>query len=113
MLERFRHAHVLLQYVEHRHAAPTAEAERGCAVPSGAPFTRFTSESNRRLKIGGNMFISEFYSRFTSGSERSRLFDALRRLSWLQTASVLPEQQGWPEWPMLDPEALGFQLRTV
>lgn len=47
------------------------------------------------------MFIKEFHAKFMSEQERSYLFDALRRLSRLETRALrsgCPEE-GWPEWP--------------
>jgi hypothetical protein len=49
------------------------------------------------------MSISEFNSRFTSGRETSRLFNALRRVSRLEVGAILAaEAPGWAEWPPMD-----------
>lgn len=46
------------------------------------------------------MFINEFHRKFVQ--EKSRLFDALRRVSRLEAGPLLPEEEaGWPEWPQL------------
>jgi hypothetical protein len=47
------------------------------------------------------MFIKEFYAKFTSGKESDHLFDALRRMSGLETRTLLSScpGRGWPEWP--------------
>lgn len=49
------------------------------------------------------MSIRDFHSKFVSGSERNRLFVALRRLSLLQDlrsafAADPAQDQGWPIW---------------
>lgn len=64
------------------------------------------------------MFISEFYSKLTSGQERSRLFDALRRVSHLEKRALLAsgeEPPGWAEWPPVDEgsETSRWQLKQA
>jgi hypothetical protein len=52
------------------------------------------------------MFISDFHKAFTSTQEKSRLFDALRRLSRLDDrmfAEADDTARGWPEWPPICP----------
>jgi len=57
------------------------------------------------------MLISEFNSRFTSGREKSRLFNALRRVSRLEVKAILSaEVPGWAEWPPIDSEDPDSQL---
>lgn len=56
------------------------------------------------------MFIEEFYARFISTHERSRLFKAIRRVSRLEAQALLPEEViGWHEWPHFGPEGPGMQ----
>jgi hypothetical protein len=53
------------------------------------------------------MFISEFYAKFMSTQEGSRLFDALRKVSRLEKRALLAsgeEPPGWAEWPPIDEE---------
>jgi hypothetical protein len=47
------------------------------------------------------MFIKEFYATFISEKESNPLFDALRRVSRLETGALLSScpEEGWPEWP--------------
>jgi hypothetical protein len=57
------------------------------------------------------MSINEFNSRFTSGRETSRLFNALRRVSRLEVKAILAaEVPGWAEWPPIDSEDPDGQL---
>ncbi len=54
------------------------------------------------------MFINEFHRKFMQ--ERSRLFDALRRVSRLERRSILSEEpEGWPEWPQIVSEDSSLQ----
>lgn len=62
------------------------------------------------------MFISEFYTKFMSGQERSGLFNALRRVSHLEKRALLATgAAGWAEWPPVEdePDAIGFQLKKA
>jgi hypothetical protein len=62
------------------------------------------------------MFISEFYSKLISGQERSGLFDALRRVSRLETRALQSTgTAGWAEWPPIDdgPGSGGLQLKKA
>jgi hypothetical protein len=53
------------------------------------------------------MFINEFHSRLRQ--EKSRLFDALRRVSRLEKDALLAgEEPGWVEWPPLCADGLGL-----
>ena len=64
----------------------------------------------------GIMFISEFYSKLISSHEGSRLFDALRRVSRLETRALQATgAAGWAEWPPIDdgPESCGLQLKKA
>ncbi|HKI05476.1 MAG TPA: hypothetical protein VKK31_26075 [Thermoanaerobaculia bacterium] len=57
------------------------------------------------------MKIHEFYSKFVSMQEKSRLFDALRRLSGLDSGVILAaETPGWAEWPPADGPGSGSLL---
>lgn len=60
------------------------------------------------------MSIKEFNSKFMSNQEKSRLFDALRRVSRLEVRALLSSgEAGWAEWPPSedDPEGSGtFRL---
>jgi hypothetical protein len=50
------------------------------------------------------MLILDFHAKFTSIQEKSRLFDALRRLSRLDDRALMAADDsatGWPEWPPL------------
>lgn len=63
------------------------------------------------------MFIREFYSKLMSAQEKSGLFDALRRVSRLETEAVLAgtADPGWVEWPPTgdDSGSLGWQLNKA
>ena len=86
-------------------APPPADSIHGRRQPRSAPFPK-----------GGIMLISEFYSKFMAGQEGSRLFDALRRVSRLEKGALMAsgeEPPGWAEWPPIDPEAAGFQLKKA
>lgn len=49
------------------------------------------------------MFIIDFYAKLTS-NERSRLFEALRRISRLEEQVFLESGTvGWPDWPPVVP----------
>jgi len=58
------------------------------------------------------MFIKEFYPKFASEQERSRLFNALRRVSRLKRPILEDMDDGWPEWPH-DPDGPRLRLREV
>jgi hypothetical protein len=48
------------------------------------------------------MFIKEFYAKFISMQETRYVFEAMRRVSRLETrALLLDEEIGWPEWPQI------------
>lgn len=60
------------------------------------------------------MFINEFYAKFMSRQERSRLFEALRRVSRLEAETVVSSDTGdprfgWPEWPPMVPGGPGLE----
>ena len=57
------------------------------------------------------MFIQEFYTRFISKHERSRLFDAIRQVSRLESQVLLYDDEAvrWPEWPQIGSEDAGMQ----
>jgi hypothetical protein len=53
------------------------------------------------------MFINEFHLRMRQ--EKSRLFDALRRVSRLEKDALLAaEQPGWVEWPPIGADGPGL-----
>ena len=51
------------------------------------------------------MLIREFYAKFISEQERSRLFDVLRHVSRLEKRIFLASEEnpGWAEWPPFFP----------
>lgn len=62
------------------------------------------------------MFIREFYEKLISTHEGSRLFDALRRVSRLETRALQATgAAGWHEWPPIDddPESGGLQWKKA
>jgi hypothetical protein len=62
------------------------------------------------------MLIKEFYTKFASIQEKSRLFKALRRLSRLERGALLTsetEPQGWAQWPPIATDDPGVRLGRV
>ena len=56
------------------------------------------------------MLIKEFHRRFISKQEKSRVFDSLRRVSRLETKSLLScKEDGWHEWPVMVPDGPGLK----
>lgn len=57
------------------------------------------------------MLIGEFNSKFTSQEEGSYLFEIMRKLSELDSETLLAtEVKSWAEWPPVDPVDPGFQV---
>jgi len=50
------------------------------------------------------MLIIDFHTRFTSIQEKSRLFEALRRLSRMESPAFEDGGAQWPEWPPIVPQ---------
>lgn len=55
------------------------------------------------------MFIVDFYTSFMSSHEKSRLFQALRRVSRLDGLPILEAADQWPQWPPITSPCPGLE----